>query len=121
MFTIIMAGPPQLLDLIRSHPSLVQRVQMTYKLDPFNALQTNAYIQHHMTAAGGDIQSFEPAALDSIHQYSGGLPRKINMLCDTALMLGFAGRVPKISPFIVSQAATDTGIFAPESVPIKDT
>ncbi|MBP7276058.1 MAG: hypothetical protein KBA51_07630 [Kiritimatiellae bacterium] len=120
MFTIILAGNPQLNEIIHNHPSLVQRIQMMYHLEPFTAAQTTEYVRHHIAAVGGDPGAFHPDALESIFKYSGGLPRKINTLCDTALMLGFAARAPQVSAEIVNQAATDTGVFSPQAVPPKE-
>ncbi len=117
LFTIIMAGSPELRSAIQNEPSLSQRVQLIYELGPLSSAQTSSYIQHHMRAVGGDIWSFDRDALESIHRFSGGLPRKINMLCDTALMLGFASRAPHVSAAIVAQAAADTGLAPLEKEP----
>ena len=110
LFTIIMAGSPELRDAIQNEPSLSQRVQLIYELGPLSSAQTCAYIQHHMRAVGGDIWSFNQEALESIHHFSGGLPRRINLLCDTSLMLGYASRAPHVNAAIVAQAAADTGL-----------
>ena len=110
LFTIILAGSPELLPAVQAEPSLCQRIQIVFNLSPLTEAQTTAYIQHHMRAVGGDIWTFDQASLQAIFSYSGGLPRKINLLCDTSLMLGFAGKVPQISAAIVSQAACDTGL-----------
>ena len=110
LFTVILAGSPELLSAIQAEPSLCQRIQIVFNLSPLTEAQTTAYIQHHMRAVGGDIWTFDQASLQAIFSYSGGLPRKINLLCDTSLMLGFAGKVPQISAAIVSQAACDTGL-----------
>lgn len=115
LFTIIMAGKPSLEPLIQDYPSLRQRVQLVFNLGPLTREQTYAYIQHHMRAVGGDIWSFDEASLDAIFQHSGGIPRKINLLCDTSLMLGFAGKVNQVNAAIVHQAARDTGLSMPPS------
>lgn len=110
LFTIILAGSPELLPAVQAEPSLCQRIQIVFNLSPLSSAQTTAYIQHHMRTVGGDIWVFDQSSLDSIYQFSGGLPRKINLLCDTALMLGFAAKATQISAAIVSQAACDTGL-----------
>lgn len=110
LFTIILAGSPELLPAVQAEPSLCQRIQIIFNLAPLSEAQTSAYIQHHMRAVGGDIWVFEREALEAIYRYSGGLPRKINLLCDTSLMLGFASRSPQIGAAIVAQSACDTGL-----------
>ena len=110
LFTVILAGAPELLTSIQSEPSLRQRMQIVFDLAPLNRDQTAAYIQHHMRAVGGDLWVFDQAALDAIHRYSSGLPRKINLLCDVSLMLGFAAKLQQVTAPLVAQAAHDTGL-----------
>lgn len=113
LFSVILSGAPELVPAIHSAPSLSQRVQISYEITPLTAAQTTAYVQHHMRLAGGDIWSFGGPALDAIHRISGGIPRKINLLCDTALMLGYAAQVNQVTPGIIQQAAHDAGLQSP--------
>jgi general secretion pathway protein A len=99
-----------LLQAVRSDPSLNQRMQIVFSLAPLNEVQTLAYIQEHMRTAGGDLWVFDRDALSALFRFSGGVPRRINLLCDTSLMLGFAAQVTNISAAIVEQAASDIGI-----------
>ncbi len=110
LFTVILVGAPELLPAVQQETSLSQRVQIVFHLAPLSREQCVAYIQHHMRAVGGDLWVFDQSALDGIFTLSGGLPRKINLLCDTSLMLGFAAKTSQIDETIVSQAAGDTGI-----------
>ena len=112
LFTIILAGTDDLLTLLAKDESLRRRIQLDCRLSPLSPQQTTEYIQHHMRAVGGDIWSFSKDALDAVYTYTKGIPRSINNLCDTALMLGFASQVPCISQEIVIQAAKDTGLDA---------
>ena len=119
LFSVILSGAPQLAPAIQSAPSLSQRVQISYEITPLTAAQTTAYVQHHMRLAGGDIWSFGGPALDAIHRISGGIPRKINLLCDTALMLGYAAQVNQVTPAIIQQAAGDAGLKPAPPPPIQ--
>lgn len=110
LFTIILAGTPQLAESVRNYESLQRRIQLSWKLSPLTEAQTIEYVQHHMRAAGGDTWSFTLESLQAVHRISGGFPRNINNLCDTALMLGFAAQVGSITPDIIEQAAIDTGL-----------
>ena len=116
LFTLILAGIPDLAKAVQSYESLYRRIQLAWNLSPLTEAQTTEYIQHHMRESGGDIWSFSIEALHAIHRYSGGVPRSINNLCDTALMLGYAARVSAITPEIIDQAARDTGLL-----PTRDT
>jgi general secretion pathway protein A len=68
---------------------LRQRVIATYHLGPLDQGETEAYIVHRLKVAGwqGD-PSFSPDAFTAIHQYAGGIPRRINILCDRLMLLG---------------------------------
>lgn len=113
LFTLILSGTPDLLPALQAEPALAQLIQILFRLDPFSSAQTTAYVQHHMRAVGGDIWSFDQPALEAIWRHSGGLPRRINLLCDTALMLGFAAQATQVTAALVEQAARDTSLAAP--------
>ena len=113
LFTTILAGTPQVAVSVRNYESLQRRVQLSWSLTPLDERQTIEYVQHHMRSAGGDIWSFSLEALKSVHSYAGGIPRNINNLCDTALMLGFASRASSITPELIRLAAIDTCLAPP--------
>lgn len=73
---------------------LRQRVIATYHLGPMDALETQAYIEHRLLTVGwkGD-PSFTPGAHAAIFQFTGGIPRKTNHLCDRLLLMGFLEEV----------------------------
>jgi len=114
LFTIILAGTEALRDSLKAFESLRRRIQLDWNISPLSVQQTSEYVQHHMRAVGGDIWSFSRDALDTIYRYSQGIPRSINNLCDTSLMLGFASQASQIGADIVEQAARDTGLDALE-------
>ena len=111
LFTTILSGTPQLAESVRNYESLQRRVQLSWTLKPLDERQTIEYVQHHMRSAGGDIWSFSLDALKAVHTYAGGVPRNINNLCDTALMLGFASRASSITPELIQLAAADTNML----------
>jgi len=68
---------------------LRQRVIATYHLGPMDASETRSYIEHRMSTVGwsGD-PSFGEDAFAAVYDYTGGIPRKINTLCDRLLLMG---------------------------------
>ncbi|MDH5305037.1 MAG: AAA family ATPase [Gammaproteobacteria bacterium] len=97
---IILAGQPELKETLDS-PSLkqlVQRVRLRFHLGPLDARDMREYIDHRLAVAGrspNDI--FDDSCFDVIYRYSGGVPRLINTLCDTALLCAFAGEKTSLS------------------------
>jgi type II secretory pathway predicted ATPase ExeA len=72
---------------------LRQRVIATYHLGPLDLGETEGYILHRLQVAGWKSDpSFSPDAYAAIHQYTGGVPRKINILCDRLMLMGYLDR-----------------------------
>lgn len=114
---VVLVGQAQLRDLLR-RPDLeqfAQRIAVDYHLEALNEEETRAYIQHRIKVAGGsDADLFDAEACHAIYRHSQGVPRLINLLCDTALVYGFAEQQAKISAQLVHDVARDKtkgGIF----------
>ena len=89
---VILAGQPALRETLRK-PELMQfaqRIAVDYYLESLSAEETRAYIHHRLKIAGTTNTIFTNTACEAIYKYSGGTPRLINLLCDTALVYGFA-------------------------------
>ena len=90
---IILAGQPELKTTLESAKlkQLVQRVRLRFHLGPLDHRELREYIDHRLGIAGHEGDSlFEEESMDIIHRYTGGIPRLINTLCDTALLCAFA-------------------------------
>src|SRR5690606_20216301 len=89
---IILAGQPELNDKLDS-PGLVQlaqRIRLRFHLTPLSKSDTAAYIQHRLEVAGSQgRQIFDPETFPIIFRYTGGIPRLVNTLCDTAMMAAY--------------------------------
>src|SRR5688572_4561864 len=90
---IILAGQPELNDKLNS-PELVQlaqRIRLRFHLTPLSISDSRAYIQHRLEVSGSQgRQLFNDDTFPLIYRYTGGTPRLINTLCDTAMMAAFA-------------------------------
>lgn len=101
-WTLVLAGQHTLLSQIERHPALDERLAIKCVVNRFQPDETSAYIQHRMRAVGGDAeQVFDASAIDAIHNLSQGIPRRINRLCDLALMVGYAEDLPKITDQVI--------------------
>lgn len=92
LIQIILVGQPEL-DKTLSQPAfrqLRQRINMRYDLPPLCRKETEEYIQKRLRVAGAREPLFTKRAIQEIYKKSRGIPRSINILCDNALLNGFA-------------------------------
>jgi general secretion pathway protein A len=123
LLQIILAGQTELLEILRRPEmrQLKQRVSCLCRLKPLAAEEeVKEYLQHRLANAGMSQQNlFLDAAIRLIFEYSRGIPRLVNSLCDSALRVGFALRSRRITVSIVEEAAQDldltTGIASDRS------
>ena len=90
---IIIAGQPELREMLESAglKQLVQRVRLRFHLGALDLREMREYIEHRLSIAGRDNKDlFADETFHTIHRYSGGIPRLINTLCDSALLCAFA-------------------------------
>ena len=89
---IILAGQPELNEKLDA-PELIQltqRIRLRFHLTTLSAQEMRSYIQHRLEVSGaGDRQIFAEDTFADIYKYTGGVPRLVNTLCDTALMAAF--------------------------------
>jgi len=88
---IILTGQPELRQKL-SDPKLrqfAQRIGKLYHLLPLDHEETQEYIHHRLSTAGGKTSLFTDEACDIVFKSSGGVPRVINQLCDSALIYGY--------------------------------
>lgn len=106
-WTLVLSGQPTLLPALERFPELDDRLDVKCLLPRFSLEDTIAYVSHRLHVAGGDRSIFEPAALETVHQLSGGIPRRINRLCDLALLVGFAEEFEAVKAAHVESVAEE--------------
>jgi general secretion pathway protein A len=108
---ILLVGQPELrTKLLRPElKQFAQRVSVDFHLRPLDRDETQAYISHRLTVAGGDAALFSPDAVEMIYSQTGGVPRLLNHLCDFALVYAFAEGKTAIDGDLVSQVVRDRG------------
>ncbi len=110
LIQIILLGQPELDEKLDSNElrQLRQRVSVRWRLDALPQADTFGYVQHRLrVAAGAEREIFSEAALREIHRRSNGVPRLINVLCDRALLAGYAEQAHRIGPRVVQRAARE--------------
>lgn len=107
LVTIILIGQPELLRKVKAIPQLDQRVGIRYYLSVFDEKETEEYIKHRLTVAGAVESMFTADGLKVIYDYSKGIARKINNICDMSLLIGFGQEVKEITAELAAKIATD--------------
>jgi general secretion pathway protein A len=103
LLQIILVGQPELSEMLDSHDlrQLGQRITLSCHLNPLTYKETREYIQHRIQVASQKPEvKFARGAYRAIYQYSGGIPRLINIACDRALLTAFGLNRKKITGII---------------------
>ena len=121
LLEIIVSGQPELGDIL-SRPDmrqLKQRVSSMCKLKALSLEELREYLHHRLTQAGLPRQTlFSEECIQLIYDYTHGIPRLVNSLCNGALQTGFAMQQREITAAILDEAARDLELFR-ELVPLN--
>lgn len=113
-FSLIFVGQRELLQTIRRVGQLEERLSVKCLVRPLTADETAAYVLRRMTAAGAQREIFAASAMRPLFELSAGIPRRINRLCDMALLVGFADESPVITPEQIEAVAEELMTVAAE-------
>jgi len=110
LIQIVLVGQPELADVL-SNPNLKQlneRITVRYRLKPLDRSTVKNYIDHRLVLAGnrGGIR-FTKGAMDALYLYSQGNPRRINALCDRALLVAYCRDEFQITKDTIQRAIDD--------------
>lgn len=104
---IVLAGPPEL-EAKLEHPDLQDlrdTIALRCRIGPLDAAEVREYIRNRLQVAGApDTGLFSTRAIGRISQYSGGLPRVINILCDHCLLFAYADHKRRVDRHIANRA-----------------
>ena len=122
-FQIILSGQPEIREKIAGSAlqNLRQRIFLDFKIEPFTEKETRAYINARLTRAGSSPQRqlIDEEAFSEIAWLSGGVPRLINVICDSAFLLGHLKRLSAIDRDTIVESIADLdllGLPAPRAV-----
>jgi general secretion pathway protein A len=110
LLQIVLSGQPELEERLKLPQvrQLRQRIMLRCKTAPLTKEQTHEYIVERLRIAGADGEPiFSPAAMNTVHLYSMGIPRVVNLLCEHSLVNGFVEQQRPIQPKIVEDVARE--------------
>ncbi len=110
LIQIILAGQPELNDVLRRHDlrQLNQRITVRCRLTPMKLEDTASYINHRLKISGSRLPEIFPrAAVRRIYRFSQGIPRLINVACDRALVMAWTRESCSVSPSIAAEVIAE--------------
>ncbi|MBU0502957.1 MAG: AAA family ATPase [Candidatus Omnitrophota bacterium] len=120
LLTIIMIGQPELKSVIANLPQLTQRMAVKYHLTKLDEFETREYILHRLEVAGSTRPVFEDDCFREIYLAASGTPRKINTVCDLALLIGFGSGLKIIDRKTIVKITEDLK-YSESDVPTSST
>lgn len=122
-FCVVLFGQPELRDRLansQSNKQLAQRIRLSFHLKPLEQNEVPGYIEHRLRVAGANRKDiFDQASRDLIYEFTEGVPRLINVLCDTCLIIAFADELESVNSEVVWRTVEElqwTPAFAHYSV-----
>jgi general secretion pathway protein A len=121
LLQIVLMGQPEL-EAVLDSPSLrqlKQRVSLRCQLLPLDEEQTHSYVLSRLERAGASAEPaiFEPEALTKVFEYSRGIPRIINNLCENSMVNAFARQQHTVTGDMISEVAADFRLITSTSTP----
>jgi len=111
LLQVVLAGQPELDVKLDSHElrQLKQRIAVRCHLDPLSSNETRAYVARRLRIAGAVAASemFSGPAVEAVFNYSKGIPRLINTICENALLAGYAKHAATVTSEIIDDVARD--------------
>jgi general secretion pathway protein A len=98
--------------LTRQNRALAQRITARYHIEPLTIEETGQYIAHRLKIGGSDKKIFKPSAVKSVYDFSGGVPRLINIICDHALLTGYSRNMRQLDAKVITDCANELRIPA---------
>jgi general secretion pathway protein A len=112
--TLVLSAQVGLLPVLDRTPQLEQRLAVKCLLRPLTHKETAEYVDHRLREAGATRPLFDPDAIGTLWELTAGNPRKINRLCDLALLIGYAEQQQTIGPGQLEAISQELVAVAPE-------
>jgi general secretion pathway protein A len=116
LLQIVLAGQEELRAVLNraEMAQLKQRVAVRLSLEPLSPPEVAQYVRHRWASAGGiDNLPFPPAALEHVARFSQGIPRLVNVICDTALLMACGERSTRVEARHVIDSCVDLDLVCP--------
>lgn len=103
--SVLLAAQPAFGSRLRRFGQIAERVSVTTPLSGFSASETRDYVKNSLSSSGSSDAIFSDAALQRLFEVTSGIPRRINRLCDMALLVGYADQLTEITATQIDSVA----------------
>ena len=112
LINIFFVGQPEFNEMLREdrNRAVRQRISVNYHINPLSEAEACQYIEHRLKVAGATQPIFEKDAMREIFSFSGGYPRLINIICDHALLTGYASNLKLINKEVIKECERELQI-----------
>ena len=112
LINIFFVGQPEFNEMLREdrNRAVRQRITVSYHINPLSEAEARKYITHRLKVAGATREVFGKDAIQEIFSFSGGYPRLINIICDHALLTGYASNLKSIGKNVIKECERELQI-----------
>jgi general secretion pathway protein A len=112
LINIFFVGQPEFNEMLREdrNRAVRQRISVNYHIKPLLEAETRKYVEHRLKIAGATNKIFGQDAIREIFAFSGGYPRLINIICDHALLTGYASDLKRIDKKVIKECERELQI-----------
>ena len=112
LINIFFVGQPEFNEMLKEdrNRAVRQRITVSYHIDPLSEAEAQKYIEHRLKVAGATREIFGKGAIQEIFSFSGGYPRLINIICDHALLTGYASNLKSIGKNVITECERELQI-----------
>jgi len=115
LINFVLFGLPEMEENLKQDEALYQRIAIRTTLNPLDLKSVHSYIVHRIRIAGGQNIPFTDKSFGLIHNYSGGKPRLVNIICENALLEGFLEKKKEIDSELINVVLTDLALIKSEN------
>jgi len=115
LINFVLFGLPEMEENLKQDEALYQRIAIRTTLNPLDLKSVHSYIVHRIRIAGGQNIPFTDKSFGLIHNYSGGKPRLVNIICENALLEGFLEKKKEIDSELINIVLTDLALVKSEN------
>ena len=107
MITLVLLGQPPLLKNISELQPLKERISIKFNLEPLDVEDTLRYVVFRLKSAGAGRGIFTREAIEKLYEFSGGIPLRVNNVCDRCLLIGLMKKAKVVDSQVVEDAIED--------------